>query len=53
MGACVRAFCLVSATTVGAGIITYCVTLYPVAFCLMKEIEQQLWRLWHYLLCVL
>ena len=50
--ACVHGFCLVSAATVGEGIITYCVTLYPVAFCLMKEIQQRLWRLWHYLLCL-
>ncbi len=37
--------------TAGEGIITYCVTSYPVAFCLIKEIEEQLWRLQHYLLC--
>lgn len=41
---------LVFAAGAGEGIITYCVTLYPAAFCLIEEIEERPWRLWHYLL---
>lgn len=47
---CVCGLCLVFTATAGEGIITYGVTLYPVAFCLMKKIEERLWRPWRYLL---
>lgn len=36
--------------TVSAGIITCCVTLHLVAFCLTNEIERRARRLRHYLL---
>lgn len=51
MSVCLQLF-LVFTATAGVGIITYCVTLYLAALCLIKEIEKQLWRLWHYLLCL-